>query len=181
MQFSLLALSGLSAIAAATAIPAAWDLEGRQVPSKPCSQLTGGVHVIATPGEGSADPPYGLLGSLSRSILAAIPGSVSTSSCCKSGGGYSNQADHASQTNVSVPYNHADTVGTRQSDGAVSHDHPFFENSVCSPSPGSNDQQVHPAIPTSLPVYSHGLARLQQWCHRNNERLVWRDKPTIPA
>lgn len=55
-------------------------------------------HVIATPGEGSADPPYGLLGSLARSILNAIPGS----------------------TNVSVPYNHADPVGTRQADGAVS-------------------------------------------------------------
>lgn len=43
MLFSILALSGLSALTAANAIPSAWDLEGRQIPSKPCSQYTGGV------------------------------------------------------------------------------------------------------------------------------------------
>lgn len=73
-------------------------LEVRQTPSKPCSHMTGGIHVIVAPGNGTTQPPFGLLTTLSASILQAIPGS----------------------TNVSLPFNHSETNGVKQTAGGVS-------------------------------------------------------------
>lgn len=71
----------------------------RQVPSLPCSHLTGGVHVIAASGDGAANNGiYGLIGSLATSILIAIPGS----------------------TNVTLPYDKASNMGVAKTTGGVS-------------------------------------------------------------
>lgn len=95
MLFQAVILPGLCAVAAvASTIP---TLKSRQVPSKPCSHTTGGIHVIGIPGEGSADPPYGLLSTTVADILNAIPGS----------------------TNISLPYDHSNTNGVQQSDQGV--------------------------------------------------------------
>lgn len=85
MQFATLAVSALFGFAAA------------QIPSKPCSHLTGGVHVIAAGGEGDANPPYGLIGSLAQGILKAIPGS----------------------SNISLPYDHDQVNGVTQTQDGV--------------------------------------------------------------
>lgn len=85
MQFTTFAVSALLGLAAA------------QIPSKPCSHRTGGVHVIAAPGEGSANPPYGLIGSLATGILNALPGS----------------------SNISLPYNHDEVNGVTQTQDGV--------------------------------------------------------------
>lgn len=86
---SLLALTPLT-----TAIP---SLQTRQTPTTGCASDAGGVHIIAAPGEGSASPPYGLIGSLVSSIQAQIPGSDA----------------------VPVPYDHEQTNGQLQTtDGA---------------------------------------------------------------
>lgn len=75
------------------------ELESRQVPSKPCSHLTGGVHVIASGGDGIQNTgQYGLIGTLATKILQAIPGS----------------------TNVTLPYDKdQSTYGPTRLDGGV--------------------------------------------------------------
>lgn len=75
-------LTTLAVLRITAAAPAAFAdsenaLQPRQVPSAPCST---GVHVIAAGGKGASNPrDYGLLGSLSTSILNAIPGSTNVS------------------------------------------------------------------------------------------------------
>ena len=87
-----------------TLVSSAWaaptDLESRQVPSKPCSHTTGGVHVIASGGDGIKNTgQYGLIGTLSTKILQAIPGS----------------------TNVTLPYDKNQAgYGPTRIDGGVS-------------------------------------------------------------
>lgn len=101
MRVQAVAFVTVSLLSSIGAVPASRSssplLLGRQVPSKQCSHITGGVHVIATPGEGFAAPPYGLIGSLTKKILKAIPGS----------------------TNVSVPYNHSNPNGLQQTQDGV--------------------------------------------------------------
>lgn len=106
MQFATLALSAFTLVSSAVAHPSAAVghasghaavHEKRQIPWRPCSHLTSGVHIIAAPGEGSANPPYGLLDSLRQSIMAAIPGS----------------------TNISMPYDHNEAVGLKQTRDGV--------------------------------------------------------------
>lgn len=93
-KLHLLAVFGMSL----TMVPVGAGLVLRQIPSKPCSQYTGGVHVIVTPGEGYASPPFGFLTSTAAAILKALPGS----------------------SNVSLPYDHSDKNGTRQTHAGVS-------------------------------------------------------------
>lgn len=98
MQLPKLMVPAISFLAATDALPSKPEANGtsklvaRQRPVKPCSHLTGGVHVIAASGDGADNiGQYGLLGSLATSILNAIPGS----------------------TNVTLPYpkGSSDTVG----------------------------------------------------------------------
>lgn len=69
-----------------------FDLESRQTPVIACSRTTGGIHVIALPGAGSADPPYGLLGTTAQAIKDAIPGSSA----------------------IAMPYDHDEPNGLKQ-------------------------------------------------------------------
>lgn len=75
---SLLAVLSIVPLALSTAISTdGWELDKRQRPVRPCSHLTGGVHVIAAGGDGVQNTgKYGLIGSLATSILRAIPGST---------------------------------------------------------------------------------------------------------
>lgn len=88
MHFQNLALTAFSFLTLTTALPSAIEAEqdlearrvselvGRQVPVRPCSHLSNGVHVIAASGDGANNiGGYGLLGTLAASILKAIPGS----------------------------------------------------------------------------------------------------------
>ena len=83
-----------------TSLAAPAELDSRQVPTKPCSHLTGGVHVIASGGDGIQNTgQYGLIGTLATKILQAIPGS----------------------TNVTLPYDKdQSTYGPTRLDGGVS-------------------------------------------------------------
>lgn len=91
MQFTNAALSA-SLLSFAFALPS--DVFPRQAGAT-CAT---GVHIIATPGEGSADPPYGLLMTTVSNITDAIAGS----------------------DGVAVPYDHTQTDGVTQSYDAVS-------------------------------------------------------------
>lgn len=75
---SLLTILSLVPLTLSTAIPSdGWELDKRQRPVRPCSHLTGGVHVIAAGGDGVQNTgQYGLIGSLATRILQAIPGST---------------------------------------------------------------------------------------------------------
>lgn len=101
MQLSSV-LTLLSVAGAAVAVPHVHEhrvpLEARQTPIRACSHMTGGIHIIAMPGAGSTNPPYGLLDTLRQSLMSAFPGS----------------------SNVSMPYNHTDPNGLRQSADGVS-------------------------------------------------------------
>jgi len=127
MQFSTIAaIASLlsTALAAPHAHAHSHELEVRQTPSRVCSKQTGGVHIIAIPGEGSTNPPYGLLSSLAASLMKAIPGS----------------------SNISMPYNHSETNGIKQTGDATVTLHTWI-------------QQYHTACPKTKIVligYSSG-------------------------